>query len=153
MNNTLLTFVIAAITFSSCTKNNNTTWAERQAIGQYSFEKVVVRNDGLKSKNVTQDYHNMILQLNDRKEAALIDRNSNTTYLGKYDVVEQQSNSVTDDEGNTTTTTNRTIIIDIKSPGRGGGYHWVGENASFGKKLRFSAQKADGKYVFKLDKI
>lgn len=137
----------------ACTKNDHLTPLERKAVGQYSFEKVVIHKDGFKTENITQQYHNMILQLNDKREAALIDRNNNITYLGKYDIVVQNGTTMTDDDGNTTTNSNNTIIIDIKGGGRGGDYHWVGEDASFGNKLRFNTQKADGRYAYKLDKI
>lgn len=138
---------------NACTKHDNLTQVERRAVGQYTFEKVTRHSDFAKTTNVTQDYHNMILQLNDKKEAALIDQNNNITYLGKFDVVSQNNSNFNNDDDNDNGD-DHTIIIDIKSGVRGGNeYHWVGENASFGNKLRFTAQKADGRYTFKLDKI
>ena len=74
---------------TGCTKTDNLTYLERRAVGEYTFEKVVIRNDFQKSENITQDYHNMVLQLDDRKQAALIDRNNGTTYIGKFDIVTQ----------------------------------------------------------------
>ena len=141
------------LSVSSCQKNDDLTPVERRAVGEYKFEKVVIHDDWFDNKNITQEYNNMILQLNDRKEAAIIDQNNNVTYYGKYDIVEQRGNTVTDDDGNTSTNINYTIIIDIKSPGRGSGFHWVGENASFGNKMRFTVKRTNGRHTFKLDKI
>lgn len=152
MKRSLYLAIAAGVLLSACSKKDGMTYAERRAVGQYKFEKVVV-HDGLRSTNVTQDYNNMILQLNNVKEAALVDQNAGVTYLGKYDIIEQTGTTTTDDDGNTTTNTDYTIIIDIKSPGRGNSYHWVGKNASFGSKMRFDAEKADGRYSFRLDKI
>ncbi|MCB0696140.1 MAG: hypothetical protein KDC07_02170 [Chitinophagaceae bacterium] len=152
----LLYILCAGIILSTgaCNKYPNLTQAERKAIGQYKFEKVTKHKDFLSSENVTQDYNNMILQLNDQKEAALIDQNNNVTYFGKYDVVTQRTSTGTDDDGNTNYTSNHTIIIDIKSPGRGSNFHWVGEDANItNNKIRFTAHRSDGKYKFRLDKI
>lgn len=155
MKSALYISLSAVILFSAaCEKNDGLTEAERKAIGQYKFEKVV-RHDGfLKSDNVTQQYNNMILQLNDKKEAALIDQNNSITYFGKYDVV-TATNTFTDDEGNNNSNNDHTIIIDIKSNSRGGtAYYWLGENANItNRKIRFNAEKADGRYSFVLDKI
>ncbi len=139
---------------AACEKNDGLTDAERKAIGQYKFEKVMLHNGFLKSDNVTQQYNNMILQLNDKKEAALIDQNNSVTYFGKYDVV-TSSYTTTDDDDNTNSNNDYTIIIDIKSNNRGGNtYYWHGKNASIGnKKIRFSAERAEGRYSFVLDKI
>lgn len=139
---------------TACEKNDGLSEAERTAIGQYKFEKVTLQSGFLKSENVTQQYNNMILQLNDKKEAALIDQNNSITYFGKYDVV-TENNTWTDDEGNTNADDNTTIIIDIKSNNRGGNaYYWHGRNASIGnKKMRFTAEKTEGRYSFVLDKI
>lgn len=157
MKYSLYLFGIFSMWFiSACTKSDTLTPVERRAVGQYTFEKVTRHNDFAKTTNVTQDYHNMVLQLNDKKEAALIDQNHNVTYLGKFDVVSQTNSNYNndDDDDNDNGGDNHTIIIDIKSGVRGGNeFHWVGENASFGNKLRFTAQKADGRYTFKLDKI
>lgn len=155
MKSALYISLSAVILFSAaCKKNDGLTEVERRAVGQYKFEKVV-RHDGfLKSDNVTQQYNNMILQLNDKKEAALIDQNNLITYFGKYDVV-TENNNWTDDEGNTNSDNNHTIIIDIKNNTRGGSaYYWLGENASItNRKIRFNVEKADGRYSFVLDKI
>jgi|GEM_PF-7059658 len=155
MKNALFILLAGTIIFSnSCRKSDNLTFVERRAVGQYKFEKVTVNRDFLNTDNVTQEYNNMILQLNDEKEAAIIDQNNGVTYLGKYDIVTQPTANYTDDEGNTSYSDNHTIIIDIKSPGRGTSFHWVGENATITKnKIRFKAQKSDGKYKFRLDKI
>lgn len=146
-----LIILSAIIIMASCTKNNNQTWAERKAVGEYTFEKVILENEnGFKIDNVTQQYNNMVLQLNDKKEAALIDRNHSITYFGKYEIVEEYVNNDDDDDNSS----DYTIIIDIKSPGRGEAtFHWVGEDASFGNKLRFRARKAEGRYRFRLNKI
>ena len=87
------------LSVSSCQKNDDLTPVERRAVGEYKFEKVVIHDDWFDNKNITQEYNNMILQLNDRKEAAIIDQNNNVTYYGKYDIVEQRGNTVTDDDG------------------------------------------------------
>lgn len=139
---------------AACEKNDGLTEAERRAIGQYKFEKVTLHNGFLKSDNRTQEYNNMILQLNDKKEAALIDQNNSITYFGKYDVV-TETYTTTDDDGNTNSNNDYTIIIDIKSNNRGGNtYYWHGKNASISnKKIRFSAERAEGRYSFVLDKI
>lgn len=156
MKNLLCISVSAVILFTTaCEKNDGLTDAERKAIGQYKFEKVVRHNGFLKSDNVTQQYNNMILQLNDKREAALIDQNNSITYFGKYDVVTEYNNTYTDDEGNSNSGNNNTIIIDIKSNNRGGNaFYWHGKNANItNRKIRFSAEKADGRYSFVLDKI
>lgn len=139
---------------AACEKNDGLTEAERRAIGQYKFEKVTLHNGFLKSDNRTQEYNNMILQLNDKKEAALIDQNNSITYFGKYDVV-TETYTTTDDDGNSNSNNDYTIIIDIKSNNRGGNaYYWYGRNASISnKKIRFSAERAEGRYSFVLDKI
>lgn len=150
MRHTAFILLLGTLIFASCTKNDHLTYWERKAIGQYTFEKVVIHDGFLNSTNVTQRYHNMILQLNEKKEAALIDRNNDITYFGKYDVVTQQQ--YTDDDGNTTN--NTTIIIDIRSEDRGNAFYWVGKNATVNNnRIRFTSKKADGKYVFKLNKI
>lgn len=155
MKNLLYITLAGIVIFSSaCTKQDNLSRAERKAVGQYKFEKVTLVKDFLNTVNVTQDYNNMILQLNDKKQAAIIDQNNNITYLGKYDVVTQRVANGTDDDGNSNYNNEHTIIIDIKSPGRGSNFHWVGQRANItNSKLRFEAEKADGKYKFKLDKI
>ncbi len=155
MKNSLYILLACTVIFSSaCTKSDNLTQVERRAVGQYKFEKVTVYKDFLNTDNVTQEYNNMILQLNDKKEAAIIDQNSGLTYLGKFDIVTQPTANYTDDEGNTNYSEDHTIIIDIKSPGRGTSFHWVGEHANITRnKIRFKAQKSDGKYRFRLDKI
>lgn len=143
--------ILATVLLYSCTKQPHLTPQERRAIGQYTFEKVI-RNDGfLKSDDVTHEYHNMILQLNEHKEAALIDQDNDITYLGKYDVVTQDMVS----NDGSTTTEEHTIIIDIKpNGGRGNNFHWVGEEAQINQqKIRFKVQKADGRYRFKLNKL
>lgn len=143
---------IAGLMFTSCTKSYQASVAERKAVGQYKFEKVV-RHDGfLNSDNLTQEYNNMILQLNERKQAALIDQNNNITYVGKYDIVTQ---TVYNGDDNGSSSTEHTIIIDVSVDGsRGTQLHWVGQNARItNNKLKFSAEKPDGRYVFKLDKI
>lgn len=155
MKNLLYTSLSAVILLTaSCEKNDGLTEAERNAIGQYKFEKVMLHNGFLKSDNVTQQYNNMILQLNNKKEAALIDQNNSITYFGKYDVV-TETYTTTDDDGNSNSNNNYTIIIDIKSNNRGGNsYYWHGKDASIGnKKIRFSAERAEGRYSFVLDKI
>lgn len=155
MKHSLYILLAGLLFMTACDKKDGLTYAERKAVGQYKFEKVVVYDDFLGSKNITQDYNNMILQLNDKKEAALIDQNNSITYFGKYDVITQTGTTYVDDDGSSSTTTEHTIIIDIKASGRGGNaWHWVGENASFGdKKMRFSARKTDGRHQFRLDKI
>lgn len=139
---------------AACEKRDGLTEAERKAIGQYKFEKVVLHNGFLKSENVTQQYNNMILQLNEKKEAALIDQNNSITYFGKYDVV-TETYTTTDDDGNSNNNNDNTIIIDIKSNDRGGKtYYWHGKNAQINnRKIRFSAEKVEGRYSFVLDKI
>ncbi len=152
----LFYLVIPIIVISaSCTKKDGLTEAERKAIGQYKFEKVTIQKGFLKNENITQQYNNMILQLNDKKEAALIDQNNSITYFGKYDVVTETNTTYTDDDGNTSSSTNNTIIIDIDHPTRGGnGWYWHGRNASIGnKKMRFTDERAEGRYSFVLDKI
>lgn len=150
MRKLTFTLIVTIVIATGCTKTDNLTYLERRAIGEYIFEKVVVRNDFQKSENITQDYHNMVLQLDDKKQAALIDRNTSTTYLGKFDIVTQYIGN--DDDGNNTS--ENTIIIDIKSPNRGTNFHWVGEDANITTgRLRFKARKADGRHVFKLKKI
>lgn len=139
---------------AACEKNDGLTDAERRAIGQYKFEKVTLHNGFLKSDNVTQEYNNMILQLNNKKEAALIDQNNSITYFGKYDVV-TETYTTTDDDGNSNSNNDYTIIIDIKSNTRGGNaFYWHGKNASINnRKIRFSTEKTEGRYAFVLDKI
>lgn len=146
-----LLLLIPITILSACTKNSQLNFAERRAIGQYKFEKVVRHHGFLKTDNLTQDYNNMILQLNDKKEAALIDQNNNNiTYFGKYDIIANTGG--TDDDGNTDT--EYTIVISIESNGRGNQFHWVGQDASFTQgKMRFDVHRADGRYAFKLDKI
>lgn len=143
--------ILLAMVISSCTRNYELTIAERKAIGEYKFEKVVRQNGFLSNDNVTQEYNNMILQLNDKKEAAIIDRNNGITYLGKYDVVTQRT--IVDDDGNDNT--EHTIIIDVQSEGtRGTRFHWVGQDATItNNKMRFTVEKGDGRYRFRLDKI
>ena len=96
------------VVFGSCGKIDNLSYIERRAVGQYKFEKVVLHDDFLSTRNVTQDYNNMILQLNDKKEAALIDQNNSITYLGKYEIVTQTNSNISDDEGNSGTTDDHT---------------------------------------------
>lgn len=143
--------ILLAMVISSCTRNYELTIAERKAIGEYKFEKVVRQDGFLSNDNVTQEYNNMILQLNDKKEAAIIDRNNGITYLGKYDVVTQRT--IVDDDGNDNT--EHTIIIDVQSEGtRGTRFHWVGQDATItNNKMRFTVEKGDGRYRFRLDKI
>lgn len=91
----LFYLIIPAIVISaSCTKKDGLTEAERKAIGQYKFEKVTIQKGFLKNENVTQQYNNMILQLNDKKEATLIDQNNSITYFGKYDVVTETNTPI-----------------------------------------------------------
>lgn len=149
----IATLSLILLSVSSCQKNDGLTPVERRAVGEYKFEKVVIHDDWFDNKNITQEYNNMILQLDDKKEAAIIDQNNNITYYGKYDVIEQRGTNVTDDDGNTSTNVNYTIIIDIKTNGRGNGFHWVGQNASFGNKMRFTVKYPNERYKFKLDKI
>ena len=154
MRNLLYAITSVVILGTSCTKNDGLTDAERRAVGQYKFEKVTKQKGFLSNENLTQEYNNMILQLNDKKEAALIDQNNSITYFGKYDVVTETTTG-TDDEGNDNSSYNYTIIIDIKNTGRGASvYYWHGQNASIGKrKIRFTAERAEGRYAFVLDKI
>lgn len=145
----------AVILLCSCDKKDGLTYAERKAVGQYKFEKVTVIDDFVRTENITQQYNNMILQLNDKKEAAIIDQNNSITYLGRYDVITQTTTGITDDDGNTSTNSDNTIIIDIKSPGRGNNqFYWVGENASFSnRKMKFTVHKGGSRYQFRLDKM
>ncbi|MCB0699101.1 MAG: hypothetical protein H6551_04610 [Chitinophagales bacterium] len=142
--------LLIATMFNACKKQCQNI-AQKNAVGQYKFEKVVRHYDLLKTENRTGDYNNMILQLNDKNQAALIDQNNNITYTGKYEIYTDYYGN--DDDGNSNV--NYTIIIDLKGNGRGeSDYYLYGENANIGRnKLYFWVRRGDGRYKFKLDKI
>lgn len=121
----LLLLPILALSLKSCDRDYYQARAERKAVGQYKFQKVVRHHGFLDAENITDEYDNMILQLNDKFEAALIDQNNNVTYTGDYDVIVSNTYDY-DDDGSSDQ--QYTIIIDLRSSGRGNsGYYFVGE--------------------------
>lgn len=152
MKKTLLipALLLIAIMFNACKKQYQNI-AERNAVGQYKFEKVVRHYDILRTENLTGDYNNMILQLNDKYEAAIIDQNNNVTYTGHYEIYTDYYDN--NNDGNSDP--NYTLIISLEGNGRGeSDYYFYGEDANIGRnKLQFWVRRGDGRYKYKLDKI
>ncbi len=150
----LLLFVpIVLIALSACNNDYYQTRAEEKVVGQYKFQKVTKNEGFLNTDNITGEYNNMILQLNDEFEAALIDQNNNITYTGYYEVIASNDNNWSDDDDGGDR--EYTIIIDLRNSGRGNsGYYFVGQDARIRPhKLIFNVYKGNDTYRYKLDKI
>ncbi len=144
--------LLIMLLFAACTKTNvDNRYVNKRVVGEYIFEKVTVNEGFLDNKNITSDYHNMKLQLNDKHEAALIDEERNIIYTGDWEVLQDQNYSSDDDDGNDNS--EYIIIINTKG-GRGQTMNFYGENADLGlHKLKFEVDRVDGKYKYKLDKL
>lgn len=143
---------ITGLTIVACTKTTSVPRAvHNRVVGQYIFDKVTVSDGFLNYDNITDEYKGMILQLNDKKEAAIVDVNTGITYTGDWNVTAYQS-SYTDDDG---TTTDTDYFIDIYvSGGRGRIFHMEGRNAIINPhRMQFQVDRADGTYRYKLKKL
>lgn len=151
MKHTLLSIIfLAGLTMTACNKTDNDI-LNRKIVGQYTFEKVTVSDGFLSNKNITDQYDDMVLQLNNKHEAAIIDAKNGITYTGDWSVT-QNNNTYTDDDG---TNTNVNYYIDIYvSANRGQVIHFEGKNANINAhKMQFKVDRADGTYRYKLNKL
>lgn len=149
-----LTLALLILFGASCTRQNNTVRpaVERKIPGEYRFEKVTLHDGFLSSDDVTGDYNNMILQLNDQHEAALIDQNQDITYFGNWQVY-SKTVYYSDDDNGSQSNDEYTLMIDVQA-GRGQAYSFHGKNAQINlHKIKFEVQRADGKYKYKLCKL
>lgn len=152
MKNLLLSFIILlGLVSTGCRKTNIDTATHKRIVGQYRFEKVTIYDGFISTENITNEYSEMILQLNNKREAALIDTKNGITYIGNWHATEVKS-SYTDDDG---TTTNTTYFLDIYVAGdRGQIRHFAGRNATINPhRLKFTVDRADGCYKYKLKKL
>lgn len=142
---------IAGLMTVACTKTTVNKGVIKRIVGQYRFEKVTVNDGFLSTKNITDEYEEMILQLNNRYEAALIDVKNNITYTGDWRVTEY-TGSYTDDDG---TSTDTDYFLDIYvSNGRGQIFHLEGRNANINPhRINMQVERAEGTYRYKLKKL
>lgn len=153
MRRLLLIFTIASIVgMYACEKADKS----HKIVGRYKFEKVVIRDGIINTENITQDYNNMILLLDDAGRAELVDQNNNINYYGVYQYDEDVDTYylADDDGGNYNNTNNSTILIDVSDTVRGRRHHFLGKNVyRTQNKLRFTVPRADGDYRYKLEKF
>lgn len=142
---------LIALTIASCQKTAIPDNIHNRIVGQYRFEKVTIYDGFVTFTNITDRYAHMILQLNDKNEAAIIDSENGITYTGEWHAT-QVNNTYTDDDGYTT---NTTYFLNIYvSAGRGQVMHFDGQNATINPhRLKFNVQRADGRYKYKLKKL
>ncbi len=143
--------MLLALVATSCRKTRVSDNIVRRVVGQYTFEKVTVSDGFLNMDNITHKYDQMVLQLNNKREAAIIDAKNGITYTGDWSIT-QVNNRYTDDDGSTSDVT---YLLDIYvSAGRGKILHFDAYNTTINPhKLKFTVDRADGKYRYKLSKL
>ena len=157
MKNALLfSIFFLGLSTTACKKTFTESIANKNAVGQYTFEKVT-RSDGfLNRKDITNEYNNIVLQLNDKNEAALINNETGVTYIGNWHITETYTTNYSyddDDGGGSNSTANYTLTIHVSESARRS-LNFYGKNATIRRhKIRFQEQKGDGKYRYKLNKL
>lgn len=149
---TLSILAFSTLLFSCNKKNHSLTVTENKIVGQYRFEKVVVEQNIFKREDITGEYSDMILQLNDKKQAAIIDNTTGITITGFWDMSERYNTNTYSDD-NTTTNVQYTLNIEV-SGARGQDMWFYSDDATISAhKLQFKTHRADGDYIYKLEKL
>lgn len=147
MKNTVLLITAACLLAAGCKKARN-----QEGVGTWRFEKVTFTKPfSFNWDNRTDEYNDVVMQLNADHSASYSDPQHNKEYTGNWHVT-ANNNTTYDSDGNQTTNVQYTIDINLVT-GTGEQKNFFGYDASFPwNTMYFFEKKDNGTYKYKLKK-